>query len=226
MKLRICRRFEWSWLKYLWLSPLRISVPKFRTRKIVNQVNLCKIPIFHEMLLRPCIKIWKHRAVIGNRMKLGSFSVVKKSIPAWSSMVQRVSPAPSDLQHTCLLLSNLTSTHSHQGREARIRIARNGLLAMRFQRERGDETSWECLLKRTGPGGLVGLQRCTLKKHIWSLLLNFNEPWTVGSFSKDRPEKISAFPWCCMTGWMVVENGHIQLVSLAWVHHRLLTRTG
>ena len=139
MKLRICRRFEWSWLKYLWLSPLRISVPKFRIRKIVNQVNLCKTPIFHEMLLRPCIKIWKHRAVIGNRMKLGSFSVVKKSIPAWSSMVQRVSPAPSDLQHTCLLLSNLTSTHSHQGREARIGIARNGLLAMRFQRERGDE---------------------------------------------------------------------------------------
>ena len=79
------------------------------------------------------------RAVIGNRLKLGSFSVVKKSIPAWSSMDQRVSPVPSDLQLPCLLLSNLTSTPSHQGREARIGIARNGLLAMRFHRDRGDE---------------------------------------------------------------------------------------
>lgn len=72
-------------------------------------------------------------------MKLGSFSVVKKSIPAWSSLEQRVSPAASDLQLPCLLLPNLASTPSHQGREARIGIARNGLLAMRFQRDRGVE---------------------------------------------------------------------------------------
>lgn len=54
-------------------------------------------------------------------------------------MVQRVSPAPSDLSFRVYCFP-ISSTHSHQGREARIGIVRNGLLAMRF-RER-EETSW------------------------------------------------------------------------------------
>lgn len=96
-------------------------------------------------------------------------------------------------------LPNLPSTSSHHGGDIGIGTASGGLWAIGFHRDKGDELVGSSSLKRADPEGLVGLQRCRLKKHIWVPLAEFR--WALdiyGCFYKDEVGK--TVPPCCLYG--------------------------
>lgn len=68
------------------------------------------------------------------------------------------------------ILAQSPAHSQSSGGEARIGAASNGLLALEFLRQRGDAVAGSSSLKRTGSAGLVGPQRCRLKRHIWEPL--------------------------------------------------------
>lgn len=83
---------------------------------------------------------------------------------------------------------------SIQGRDARTGTARNGLWAKGFHRDRRGELVGTCSLKRTGPVGLVGLQRCRTN-YMWASLAELKgAPDYTGAFQKMKLGKEQPFP--------------------------------
>lgn len=142
--------------------------------------------------IKPWPSILENRELIGSRARLGFFSASYLHPPAlcgwednsctwshrtrrhsyslWSSASLFIFLLPLARANKQILAPSPIHSH-HQGGEARIGDAGNGLLATEFLRDLRDGLVGNSGLKRTGPAGLVGPQRCRLKKHVWESLL-------------------------------------------------------